>query len=594
MTYQRIAFICIKLILALSLFFPFAASAHLLTLTSLVPFPAEIEAKSTQTAVFRVTNTAAKIKLTAINQSQFPADSGLSIIESTCGELMNPGQSCLIGVRIKAPPTPRVISTALRVQAKPSADGVSLPIVITIIPPRLEHTVTPFAGSNGTISPSTNQIVAYGGSQQFTATPAPGYGVFAWFVGTRLVQLGGTTYTLNNVTESQIVRVTFRAEYLITPIAVGNGTISPSTPILVSGGSRLFIATPAPLYNVDEWFVDDVLVQSGGTSFLLTNITASHTVKVTFRHSEYTITPSADANGTISPNTPQTILAGNSAVFTATPNAGYTPNQWLVDGNLAQTGGLTYTFNNINASHTLQVSFVALSPLFATTFVTRPDGNDLFSVSMSTGAAHHIMPLTFKRGSIIASNGANLYHWTGDLSTGYLFETVNYTNQTTLPITVTGAPPMDQAVIGAVYSASLTSFMASTDEGEIFKFKTDGDSTLLNDAFPVRLMGMACLNHIYYATNIVDAGLYSIDSSGTASYITDITLAGYTVVSGESLTIDPNTGVFYVLLNVLEESTQVLATLNVSTGVATYIGLMDDGHGSAFTSIAYHPADPTC
>lgn len=80
---------------------------------------------------------------------------------------------------------------------------------------------------------------------------------------------------------------------------------------------------------------------------------------------QFTVTPSAGANGAISPDTAQLINAGSSLTFTATPDAGFGVNQWLLDGNLVQTGGTSYQLNNIQANHAVQVTFnqTTLSPL---------------------------------------------------------------------------------------------------------------------------------------------------------------------------------------------------------------------------------------
>ncbi len=50
-----------------------------------------------------------------------------------------------------------------------------------------------------------------------------------------------------------------------------------------------------------------------------------------------TVSPSAGTNGSINPNTAQIVANGGSVGFTATPNAGYTVYQWLVNGGVAQT-----------------------------------------------------------------------------------------------------------------------------------------------------------------------------------------------------------------------------------------------------------------
>ncbi len=79
----------------------------------------------------------------------------------------------------------------------------------------------------------------------------------------------------------------------------------------------------------------------------------------------YLITPSADAHGMITPDSPQSVVAGSTLNFTAVPNAGYQVDQWLVDNGVAQRGGSTYVLNNINKNHTVEVSFTRQGTLYA-------------------------------------------------------------------------------------------------------------------------------------------------------------------------------------------------------------------------------------
>ena len=67
----------------------------------------------------------------------------------------------------------------------------------------------------------------------------------------------------------------------------------------------------------------------------------------------FTITPSAGANGAISPSSAQTVNTGGSVSFTATPNSGYTVKNWSVDGTVVQTGGTSFTLANITANHSV-------------------------------------------------------------------------------------------------------------------------------------------------------------------------------------------------------------------------------------------------
>ena len=200
-------------------------------------------------------------------------------------------------------------------------------------------TITSSAGPNGSISPNGTTTVQIGTSLLFRATPNTGYSVNNWSVDGTVVQTGGTTYSLQNIIANHTVLVTFATTapttYTVTPTAGANGTISPSTVQTVnSGGSVTFTATPNAGYSVNAWSLDGTSVQTGGATYTLSNITANHTVNVTFSANPagtYSVTPTAGANGSISPSTVQTVSSGGSVAFTATPNAGYVVDAWSVN-----------------------------------------------------------------------------------------------------------------------------------------------------------------------------------------------------------------------------------------------------------------------
>jgi hypothetical protein len=73
-------------------------------------------------------------------------------------------------------------------------------------------------------------------------------------------------------------------QYTITASAGANGSISPSGTFDVNyGSSQLFTATPNTGYDVNTWSLDGNTVQTGGTTYTLSNITANHTVYVMFK-----------------------------------------------------------------------------------------------------------------------------------------------------------------------------------------------------------------------------------------------------------------------------------------------------------------------
>lgn len=70
----------------------------------------------------------------------------------------------------------------------------------------------------------------------------------------------------------------------------------------------------------------------------------------------YTITTSSDAYGTITPSGAVLVNSGASQTFIMTPSTGYHIARVTVDGSSAGTAS-QYTFNNVTANHTISVSF---------------------------------------------------------------------------------------------------------------------------------------------------------------------------------------------------------------------------------------------
>jgi peptidoglycan/xylan/chitin deacetylase (PgdA/CDA1 family) len=150
--------------------------------------------------------------------------------------------------------------------------------------------------------------------------------------------------------------------HFITASAGLNGAVDPNGVVTVDQGTdQLFTATPDAGFEVDQWLLDGSPVQTGGTPYTLTNITADHTVSVTFKPLTYTVTSSAGANGTVDPSGIVTVDHGTDQLFTATPDAGFEVDQWLLDGSPVQTGGTSYTLSTITAAHTVSVTFKPLT-----------------------------------------------------------------------------------------------------------------------------------------------------------------------------------------------------------------------------------------
>src|SRR5574343_165202 len=133
----------------------------------------------------------------------------------------------------------------------------------------------------------------------------------------------------------------------------------------------------------------------------------------------YTVTPSAGANGTISPNTPQTVNSGSTTTFTVTPNSGYSASVGgTCGGNLV---GTTYTTNAITGDCTVSATFVVSVPIISSVSGTVSSGNVITISGSSFGSTgpNIILFDDFEKGtngSIISlvAGSATVNQWSRD------------------------------------------------------------------------------------------------------------------------------------------------------------------------------------
>ena len=253
-----------------------------------------------------------------------------------------------------------VDGTAVTTASSYSFSNVTANHTISVTFAPITFTLTASAGSNGTISPSGAVSVNYGGNQTFTFTPATGYQVASVAVDGTAVTTA-SSYSFSNVTANHTISVTFAPlTYTLTASAGSNGTISPSGAVSVNyGGSQTFTFTPATGYQVSSVVVDGTAVTTA-SSYSFSNVTANHTISVTFSPTTFTLTASAGSNGTISPSGAVSVNYGGSQTFTFTPATGYQVASVLVDGTAVTTAS-SYSFSNVTANHTINVTFAPLT-----------------------------------------------------------------------------------------------------------------------------------------------------------------------------------------------------------------------------------------
>lgn len=148
-------------------------------------------------------------------------------------------------------------------------------------------------------------------------------------------------------------------------VNVTNGTAAPAGPITVTeGASQTITFTPNEGYELGTVTVDGQPAQLTDGKYTFTGVKESHTIDVVYKQTYvpppityYYIDATAGEGGSISPSGRVPVVAGTNAVFTITPEEGYRVADVLVDGQ--SVGAVSsYTFSNVRANHTIQVTFI--------------------------------------------------------------------------------------------------------------------------------------------------------------------------------------------------------------------------------------------
>lgn len=182
------------------------------------------------------------------------------------------------------------------------------------------------------------------------------------------------SYAFPAVDKDQKVFIRFaKRNYLVTVSKDGSGTVSPTDPQVEYQGTKEFTITPNTHFHLTDVLVDNKSVKLTGTTVLpagmkyslrVTNTTELHAV---FEANTHQITVQPTTNGTIVPST-ITVNGGTDKPFQITPATGYRIEKILIDGQAISSTLETYTFQNIEANHTIGASFVvAQYPITITT-----------------------------------------------------------------------------------------------------------------------------------------------------------------------------------------------------------------------------------
>ena len=151
------------------------------------------------------------------------------------------------------------------------------------------------------------------------------------------------------------------ANYTIAVSSGENGSVTPGGNFIVTEGSdQTFDIVPDAFYEIEDVLVDGNSV-GAVSSYTFTNVTGDHTISASFKEIiTYTITASAEVDGSITPEGIVTVIEGSDQTFTIAADEDYVIEDVLVDG--ASVGAVSsYTFTNVTADHTISASFMEVT-----------------------------------------------------------------------------------------------------------------------------------------------------------------------------------------------------------------------------------------
>ncbi len=143
------------------------------------------------------------------------------------------------------------------------------------------YTLTVNIIGNGSVTTEPNQSVYTDGTVVTLSADAD----LGWSFDSWTDDLTGSTNpdTITMDSDKFVTANFTQNQYTITASADANGAIDPNGAIIKTyGQDQLFTAAPNIGYAIDTWYLDGNSVQVGADTYLLTGITADHTVHLTF------------------------------------------------------------------------------------------------------------------------------------------------------------------------------------------------------------------------------------------------------------------------------------------------------------------------
>jgi uncharacterized repeat protein (TIGR02543 family) len=206
-------------------------------------------------------------------------------------------------------------------------------------------------GTATTDPPQTS--VRYGDLTLIVARADTGYHFVEWTRSGLEATISDSTLWMTTVVFTGPATLTAKFainSYNLTVSSAGNGTVSPLGSSMVNYSIQTSItATPATGYHFVKWTRSGSAATIGDSTQASTTVVlkGSSTVTAVFANTNFSLTVSSGANGTVSPAGSSTVGYGVSTPITATPNTGYHFVRWTRSSMEATIGDTTQAVTTV-------------------------------------------------------------------------------------------------------------------------------------------------------------------------------------------------------------------------------------------------------
>lgn len=451
------------------------------------------------------------------------------------------------------------------------------------------YTVTASCNQYGSVSPTSQEYIE-GSDSTITMTPT-----VAGFTPTKVLDNNVDvtsqivehnngayyTYEITGLAADHTITVTFPTPITHTVSGTKDSslTLSPTLPQTVAEGDDLSISItpskPGTITVTDNNVVTATYTVPVGDlsakTYTITNILADHTLNITFVElAKYQISGTVASGLSISPSLPQTKYKGTDTTFTITPTE---PGTIHVNDNGVTTDygiprsdvhAITYTISNIQAAHTLTITFTPIQQFQITgTTVSQVSVSPSFPQSVYTGDDITFTLTPSAGGTITVDDNGVITEYNISRTDVQPVTYTIYAVAAAHTLTITYAPPQQYTVSGTVGSG----VSCSPSLPQTLYTGDDLDLTLTpNGPGIIKVVDNDELTATYeFPLGQVTTATYSIEAIGEAHVlaITFESLPQYTISATEiasGLTISPTLPV----TKYLGESQTITITPNAS------------------------------